>query len=87
MPWQVECYSGHTYAEEPRALIHESSRYDVVEVERRWRTPRGPCFQVRAATGERFLLAYDTATDSWQVKRLAARPPGAAANDSRLLSR
>mgnify|MGYP005833642941 CR=1 FL=1 len=81
MSWQVECYSGHTYAQEPRALTHEGCRYHVVEVERRWLTPHGPRFRVRTETGERFLLMYDTTTDSWQVKRLAARPPNIAASD------
>jgi len=87
MSWQVECYSGYTYAQEPRALTHEGCRYDVVEVERRWLTPRGPGFQVRAGTGERFLLTYDTASDSWQVERLATRPANAAADDRRSRSR
>ncbi len=81
MSWQVECYSGHTYAQEPRALTHEGCRYHVAEVERRWLTPHGPCFRVRAETGERFLLTYDTTTDSWQVKCLVARPPNVAASD------
>jgi hypothetical protein len=43
---QVECYSGHTYAQEPRALLWHGERYQVERIIHRWRTPQGPGFQV-----------------------------------------
>jgi hypothetical protein len=45
----VECYSGHTYAQEPRAFEWEGLRYNVERVVKRWRTPAGPCFRVEVA--------------------------------------
>jgi hypothetical protein len=67
-PVQVECYSGHTYAQEPRAFTWQGQRYEVETVERAWRTPRGPVFRVRTTEGHRFELAYDEAADRWAMK-------------------
>jgi aminotransferase len=63
----VECYSGHTYAQEPRALTWEGHRYLVAEVEARWRTPDGPAFRVRTESGERFELHYYESADAWHL--------------------
>jgi hypothetical protein len=43
---QVECYSGYTYAQEPRAVEWHGQRYEVKRIARRWRTPQGPGFRV-----------------------------------------
>jgi hypothetical protein len=43
---KVECYSGYTYAQEPRAFEWDGVRYEVVRVVKRWRTPTGPIFRV-----------------------------------------
>jgi hypothetical protein len=48
-PIRVECYSGHTYAQEPRAFEWEGRPYQVERVVKRWRTPAGPCFRVEVA--------------------------------------
>jgi len=45
---QVECYSGHTYAQEPRAFTWHGERYEVERIIKRWRTPEGPSFRVQA---------------------------------------
>ena len=66
----VECYSGHTYAQEPRALTWEGRRYLVAEVEARWRTPDGPTFRVRTEAGERFDLHYHEQVDQWTITNL-----------------
>jgi hypothetical protein len=63
----VACYSGHTYAQEPRALKWEGCRYLVAEVEARWRTPDGPAFRVRTAPGQRFDLQYYELRDRWRI--------------------
>ncbi len=63
----VECYAGHRYPERPRAFFWKGERLAVEEIERRWRTPTGPTFRVRAADGRRFTLAYDETADSWSV--------------------
>lgn len=64
----VECYSGYTYAQEPRAFVWQEQRYTVTCVERRWRTPSGPTFCVHTADGRRFTLAYDETADDWKVQ-------------------
>jgi len=66
----VECYSGYTYAQEPRAFTWEGSRRHVVEVVATWREPSGPGFLVRADDGQRYKLQYHEAKDAWQVSAL-----------------
>lgn len=61
---RVECYSGHTYAQEPRAFFLEGERIEVEQVIARWRTPAGPAFRVRSGLGEH-ILRYDEARDAW----------------------
>jgi hypothetical protein len=70
----VECYSGHTYAGEPRAVTWQGKRYPVAQVEARWRTPAGPTFRVRTQPGARFDLWYHEPEDRWSVARLEATP-------------
>lgn len=48
----VNCYSGYTYAQEPRALEWHGRRYEVKRIVKRWRTPEGPCFRVEVAGGQ-----------------------------------
>jgi hypothetical protein len=64
----VECYSGHTYAQEPRALMWRGRHYVIDCVEARWRTPRGPAFSVLTETGERFELHYDELDVRWMIQ-------------------
>ena len=64
---QVECYSGHRYAQEPRAFTWQGQRYEVGRVAQALRTPRGPVFRVRTGDGRRFTLAYDEAGDRWVI--------------------
>jgi len=62
---QVACYSGHSYAQEPRAFTWRGEHRVVAAVERSWRSPSGPHFGVRTESGERFELAYDEQADEW----------------------
>jgi len=66
----VECYSGYTYAQEPRAFTWQGQRYEVVEIEQRWREPAGPVFRLRTADGQRWQLAYNEAQDTWSLQAL-----------------
>lgn len=68
----VECYSGHTFAQEPRAVIWQGCRYPIVLVEQRWRTPEGPSFRVRAEAGELFELSYLELEDRWAILALSS---------------
>lgn len=63
----VECYSGHTYAQEPRAFIWHGERHVVQAVERSWRAPDGPRFLVRTEDGRAYELAYDEGKSEWSV--------------------
>ena len=68
---QVACYSGHSYAQEPRAFTWQGRRQVVAVVERAWRRPSGPCFRVQTEDGTRFELAYDEGADRWLVDRIS----------------
>jgi hypothetical protein len=69
-PARVECYSGHTYAQEPRAFVWQGQRYIVRTVEWAWRTPQGPCFRVRTEDDGRFELIYKEADERWAISLL-----------------
>jgi hypothetical protein len=76
MELMVECYSGHTYAQEPRAFVWRGERYIVQAVERTWHAPEGPHFLVRAEEGGFFELVYNEAEDVWSArKRLITATP------------
>jgi hypothetical protein len=67
---RVECYSGHSYAQEPRAVIWQGHRYQVARVEERWRTPEGPAFRVRVEAERVFELRYHELFHSWTIREL-----------------
>ncbi|MCR4407394.1 MAG: DUF6504 family protein [Anaerolineae bacterium] len=64
-PVEVECYSGHTYAQRPRAFTWRGQRYQVEAVERTWRTPQGLHFRVRTPEDSVFELVYNEHEDVW----------------------
>jgi len=64
----IECYSGHTYAQEPRAFWLEHQRRRVIAVRSRWREPTGPCFDVLADDACAYVLAYDETADCWSLR-------------------
>jgi hypothetical protein len=71
--FQVECYSGHRFAEEPRGFTWHGVRYVVEELQETWRSPRGLHFIVRTADCQRFELTYDEITDVWNVNPVARK--------------
>jgi len=68
----VVCHSGSQYAEYPLAFQFEGHTLPVDEILRRWRTPDGKCFRVRAA-GDIFDLYYDATHDGWRVEQLSTK--------------
>lgn len=68
---QVACYSGHSYAQEPRAFTWQGRQQVVAVVERAWRTPSGPCFRVQTEDGARFELVYDEGADRWLADEIS----------------
>ncbi len=63
----VECYSGHTYAQEPRFVVWQGQRHRVSKVSERWHTPGGPAFEVQTESGLAFKLAYNEHQDLWTI--------------------
>lgn len=80
---RVECYSGYTYAEEPRALVWGSQRHRVARIEQRWRTPDGPAFRILTETGERFDVQYHMQQREWSIRPLTGAEGHDEAPDSR----
>jgi hypothetical protein len=75
----VECYSGSTYAQEPRTVVAaDGQRCAIVEVEQRWRTPDGPAFRVRTEAGDRLDLCYFESEDRWTAAVLPMSEPAAS---------
>lgn len=68
---RVECYSGHTYAQEPRTVVWQGQRFEVSCVEQRWRTPEGPAFRVAVVSGAEFELFYSENVDRWTIRPVA----------------
>jgi hypothetical protein len=74
--FRVIAYSGYQVEQEPRALIVEGQRLEVVEVEDRWYDPRARHFRVRASDGRSYLVRYDLEELRWsriECERVDAR--------------
>ncbi len=56
---KVSCYSGHTYAEEPRSFEWQGEEYEVAEIEKAWQEPGERHFQVRTRDNKMFQLCYN----------------------------
>ena len=70
---EVRCYSGHTYAQEPRAFILEGVEYEVIEIEKAWQEPGERHFLVTTGGHKRFQLCYNETTKRWSVKEVVRR--------------
>lgn len=64
---QVQCYSGHTYAERPDSFTWEEAKHQVKEVEREWRVPGKKHFLVRTEDNRLFELCYKEQEDEWTL--------------------
>ena len=67
---QVQCYSGHTYAERPMSFIWQGVVHEVREVEKEWQAPGEKHFRVRVDCGSSAELCYDVQKDEWRVRLL-----------------
>ena len=63
----VKCYSGHTYAEEPRAFMWEGEEYMVEKIEKAWLEPGERHFRVWAGDNKLFQLCYNETNDRWSI--------------------
>ena len=66
-PVQVECYSGHTYAQEPRTIRARDQVHRTRRVLRRCREPAGPRFLILTEEDIRLVVRYDRGTDRWYL--------------------
>ena len=64
----VECYSGHTFSQRPKAILKDNVRLEIEVIETEWRSPQGKFFRVKTSDGSIFVLFYDETSDSWQIK-------------------
>ena len=73
-PASVTCYSGHTFAQEPRAFDVGHQRRTVTSIRKRWREPSGPRFEVVADDRVVYILAYDEGLDHWHLTTAMTQP-------------
>ncbi len=67
---EVNCYSGHTYAEEPRSFQWQGIDYKIEEIERAWLEPGERYFQARTRDNKHFRLCYNETEKEWAVVEL-----------------
>ena len=67
---RVECHSGHSGEEAPRAFTLGETRFAVLEVQDRWLEPACRYFKIRVPDGRRFILKHDSASDEWELAAL-----------------
>ena len=67
---QVNCYSGHTYAERPRSFLWQEAEYKVEKIEKAWQEPGKKLFRVITDKGKTFELCYNETTDQWSAIEL-----------------
>ncbi len=67
---EVNCYSGHTYAERPKSFVWEEVEYEVEEIERAWVEPEKRLFKVRTGDNKLFQLCYNEMEMQWSLIEL-----------------
>jgi hypothetical protein len=67
---QVQCRSGHTYAESPNSFVYQGEAHKVERVEREWQEPGERHFRVRTGDSKSFELCYNEQRDEWSVREL-----------------
>jgi len=75
-PCQVKCYSGHTYAQCPEAILAWGETHRVTTVKREWREPGLKHFVALTEAGKEFQLCYDEQEDAWWLKEFDGGTPG-----------
>ena len=68
---EVNCYSGHTYAEQPISFVWQGITYEVAVIEKAWQEPNERCFQVNTRDNRLFNLCYNETQHQWSLTELA----------------
>ena len=63
----VECHSGYTYPERPKAILQDDERLEIKVIEAEWRSPKGKFFRVKTIDDGIYILFYDETSDTWQI--------------------
>ncbi len=69
----VKCYSGHTYAEEPRSFWWRGVVYEITEIEKSWHEPGKRCFRVKTGGNKLFQLCYNEQQRQWSIVEAVRR--------------
>jgi hypothetical protein len=67
---QVECHSGHTYAQRPTALIWQDEHLDIEQILGEWLSPQARNFKVITVNHLIFELSYWEDSDQWRIVHL-----------------
>ena len=70
---KVNCYSGYTYAEEPRSFSWEGVEYEVVQVDKSWQEPGERYFLVRTRDNKLCKLCYNESQKQWTLTEVVRR--------------
>ena len=69
----VKCYSGHTYAEEPRSFAWGGKEYEVLGIVKWWQEPGVKHFMVKTGASKTFHLCYNEINNRWLVNQVVRR--------------
>jgi hypothetical protein len=68
--FEVVAYAGYRGEQEPRALIVDGERFEVIGVDDRWQDPGASYFKVAASDGRVYLVRRDTEDASWSLVQI-----------------
>lgn len=67
---EVNCYSGHTYAERPESFQWKGIDRQVEEVEKAWVEPGERHFRIRTTDNKRLRLCYNEKEGEWSATEI-----------------
>ena len=69
---QVRCYSGYTYAQEPRSFIWQGEENRIKTIDKAWQEPGSKLFKVTTEEGKSYNLCYNLIADKWTAIEVIA---------------
>ncbi len=63
----VRCYSGYTYAEEPRSFEWGGVEYEIEKIEKAWRKPGRKWWRDSTGDSKIFELCDNEVEEEWAV--------------------
>jgi hypothetical protein len=70
---QVISYCGYKAEESPRMLKLGDTVLPIAQIEDRWYSPGETYFRVLTESGDRYLLRYSEAQDTWTLEGFRSR--------------